>query len=92
VFCRPACRQAAHLARKLGAAEGLGPDDVIVGRQDLEDLLGELYCLQSAVEDVERDLAVSSKATDVREAFDWLYRNAKPLCDRWLEPRAAEPV
>ena len=62
MFCRGACRQAAHLARKLATAHGLGPDDVVVDRQELEDLLGELYCLQAAVEDVERDLRASSQA------------------------------
>ena len=29
------------------------------------------------------------KPADVREAYEWLFKNAKPLCQRWLEPRMA---
>ena len=44
------------MARKLAAAHGLGADDVIVDRTALDDLQSALYCLQAAVEDVDRDL------------------------------------
>ncbi|MCU1353465.1 MAG: hypothetical protein JWM05_2674, partial [Acidimicrobiales bacterium] len=42
------------MARKLAAAHGLGDDDVIVARDELEQLQGALYCLQAAIEDVDR--------------------------------------
>jgi hypothetical protein len=64
------------MARKLAAAHGLDDDDLIVSRTDVEDLHGRLYCLQMALEDVERDLAVSNGPTDLREALDWLVENA----------------
>lgn len=90
-YCRQGCRQAAHLARKLAAAHGLGDDDVIVSREVLEDLQGRLYCLQAALEDVDRDLAASSEPDDVAEALRWLLENARPVAEVWVEPRMAEP-
>lgn len=89
-FCRQGCRQAAHLARKFAAAHGLGDDDVVIGRERLEELQGHLYCLQSAIEDVDRDLADSDTEEDVRDALRWLLENARPLTDFWIEPRSAD--
>ncbi len=86
-YCRAGCRQQAHLARKLAASHGLGDDDVIIDRIRLEDLQGALYCLQAAVEDVDRDLAETTDPREVREALDWLLSNARPLVDQWIEPR-----
>ena len=63
---------------------------MVVSRAALEELQGHLYCLQAAVEDVERDLAESSTADEVGEAFRWLLTNAKPLQEAWLEPRMGE--
>lgn len=88
-YCRAGCRQAAHLARKLAASHGLGDGDVIIDREKLEDLQGLLYCLQAAIEDVDRDLAGKTTAREVREALDWLLDNARPLATTWIEPRTA---
>lgn len=89
-YCRPGCRQQAHLARKLAAAHGLADADVIVHRQRLEELQGALYCLAAAVEDVDRDLAGEHDAQDVREALDWLLENARPVATTWIEPRTVD--
>ncbi len=89
-YCRQSCRQQAHLARKFAAAHGLGDDDVIVERQRLEELQGALYCLQAAVEDVDRDLADGHDDTDVADALRWLLENARPLVAMWIEPRGTE--
>lgn len=75
------------MARKLASTHGLGDDDLIISRTALEDLQSRLYCLQAAVEDVQRDLARSAEPDDVREAFDWLLENAEPLVRTWVEPR-----
>ncbi len=75
------------MARKLAAAHGLGDDDVIVSRAQLDEMQGRLYCLEMALEDVGRDLAASSEPTEVREALDWLVENARPVAALWTEPR-----
>ena len=89
-FCRAGCRKQAHLARKFAELHGLGDDDVIIDRLQLEELQGALYCLQAAIEDVDRDLAAAKPtAADVREALDWLLVNARPAAACWVEPRTA---
>ena len=87
-YCRQGCRQQAHLARKFAAAHGLGDDDLIIGRRQLEDLQGALYCLQAAIEDVDADMAGSPSAREVRLALDWLLDNARPAAAIWIEPKA----
>ncbi len=86
-YCRAGCRQQAHLARKLAQAHGLGDDDVIVDRTKLEELQGALYCLQAAIEDVDRDLSGRPTAAEVRDALAWLLENARPAAALWVEPR-----
>jgi hypothetical protein len=92
-YCRQGCRQQVHLARKLAAAHGLGDDDVIVSRPALDELQGRLYCLQAALEDVERDLAAMDRigseddAGELRQILAWLVENAGPAADLWIEPR-----
>ena len=88
-YCRDGCRQQAYAARRLARAHGLGDGDVVVHRQALEDLQGRLYCLQAALEDVERDLAGTPSADDYRDAFAWLQSNAQPLAEVWIEPRTS---
>jgi len=78
------------MARKLAAAHGLGADDVIVDRSALEDLQSALYCLQAAIEDVDRDMGAKPTAREVRESLQWLLDNARPLADTWIEPRTIE--
>jgi len=89
-YCRQGCRQRAYEARLRSAELDLEPDDVVVGRAQLDDLAAALYCLQSALEDVDRDLAAAGDdPAEVRLALTWLLDNARPLADLWLEPRAA---
>jgi hypothetical protein len=77
------------MARKLAAAHGLGDDDLVVSRSQVEELQGRVYCLRAAIEDVQRDLAASSEPDEVQEAFDWLLENAEPVAKIWIEPRVS---
>src|SRR3954453_8203970 len=70
-YCRQGCRQQAHMARKLAGLHGLGDDDLIVSRCQVEELQSRLYCLQAALEDIDRDLAASDGPDDQREALAW---------------------
>jgi len=89
-YCRQGCRQQAFLARKLAAAHGLGDDDAIVPRVQLEELQSHLYCLQAALEDVDRDLAAATEPQEIRDALDWLLENCAPLRTFWVEPRTLD--
>lgn len=89
-YCRAGCRQQAFLARKLAATHGLGDDDVVVPRGKVEEWQSHLYCLQAALEDVDRDLAASTDPDEVRHALDWLLENCAPLRQFWVEPRTLD--
>ncbi|NOY54844.1 MAG: hypothetical protein GXP34_02560 [Actinobacteria bacterium] len=89
-YCKQSCRQQAHIARKLANAHGLGADDVLVSRGDLEELQGLLYGLETALEDVAGDLdGAGADGAAYREAFEWLRTAAEPLAAFWMEPKAA---
>jgi hypothetical protein len=60
---------------------GLSENELIVTKQSLETLLDQVYVLQAAVEDVERDLQAGGDPVDVRRALDWLLSASKPLAD-----------
>ena len=87
-FCRAGCRQQAHIARRFANAHGLGDDDVIITRQQLEDLQGAIYCLQAAIEDVDNDMADKPSPAEIRTALNWLLDNARPAAELWIEPKA----
>lgn len=78
-YCRQSCRQRAYEARRQSQELGLSENELIVTRQELEKLLDQVYVLQAAVEDVDRDLAISNTAKEVRGALDWLLSAARPL-------------
>jgi hypothetical protein len=86
-FCRDGCRQQAYLARRLAEAHGLQDDELVVSREALEELQSRVYCLQAALEDIERDLERSSEQQDILEALNWLRENAAPVAEIWIEPR-----
>jgi hypothetical protein len=88
-FCRDGCRQQAYLARKLAQAHGLAEDELVVARAALEELQSSVYCLQAALEDIERDLARSSEPADILDALNWLRENAQPVAAIWIEPLTA---
>lgn len=82
------------MARKLAAAHGLGDDDLIVSRTQVEELQSRVYCLRAAIEDVDRDLRsgggkAAARRADLREALDWLLENAEPVAQIWVQPRVS---
>jgi hypothetical protein len=88
VYCRQSCRQQAYLARKLASAHALGADEVVVRRDELEELQDRVYALQAALEDVATDLDAARTAADVRSALDWLVSQAEPVAALWITPVA----
>ena len=67
-------RVAAPLA-ELGLSEG----ELVMTRAELDALQDQLYVLEAAVEDVERDLAGSPTKQDYADAIAWITDAARPL-------------
>lgn len=80
-FCRQACRQAAYVAGQRRTELGLSEQELIVTRHALEDLRDRLYVLETAVEDVERDLEEGDTEQVLRDALGWLLAAARPLVE-----------
>ncbi|MGQ0432699.1 MAG: hypothetical protein ACT452_09885 [Microthrixaceae bacterium] len=79
-FCKAGCRQADYIARQRGAEVGVSESELIVTRAALDELRDRPYVLETAVEDVERDLADATGEQDLRDALTWLLAAARPLC------------
>src|SRR5688572_434933 len=72
-FCRQACRQAAYVAGRRRDELGLSEEELIVARRSLDELRDQIYVLEAAVEDVERDLSDGDPtAQELQEAVQWL--------------------
>ena len=78
-FCGGSCRQQEYLRRQRAREAGLAEHELVVTRFELDDLHDRLYVLEAAVEDVDRDLAAASTASDYQEALAWLLDAARPL-------------
>jgi hypothetical protein len=78
-YCSQACRQRDYIARLRSQEAGLSEAELVITRQELDELHDKLYVLSAAIEDVERDLRVSSTKQDYTEALDWLLDAARPL-------------
>ena len=78
-YCRAVCRQRDFEARQRSAEVGLTETELVVTRAELEALYDQLYVLEAAVEDVERDLSGSPTKQDYADAVAWLLQAARPL-------------
>lgn len=91
VFCSQACRQWHWVGKQRAAELQLSERELIVTKDELDELHDELYVLACAVNDAERDLAAAGAKPSVRELqeiVDWLLDAARPLRDRELTPPA----
>jgi hypothetical protein len=79
-YCRAVCRQRDFEARQRTAEVGLTETELVVTRRELEELYDQLYVLEAAVEDVDRDLAGPAPTKqDYADAVAWLLQAARPL-------------
>lgn len=81
-YCRPGCRQRDYEARRRAGELGLSEGELVMTRAELELLQDQLYVLEAAVEDVERDLAGAPTKKDYEEAVAWIIDAARPLFRR----------
>ena len=81
-YCRQSCRQRHYEARHRAAELGLGEDELVLARSELDALRDRLYVLECAIGDVERDLAAgldpSSCATPWRGCSTRPARSSTP--------------
>lgn len=86
-FCSQACRQWDWVSRQQSADRGLDATQIIVDRTQLDGLLDDLYVLECAVDDTDRDRAeAGDDARELRRMLDWLLDACRPLVDRQLTP------
>lgn len=88
-FCSQACRQWHWVGKQRAAELQLNETELIVAKDELDQLHDELYVLACAVNDAERDLAAAGAKPNVRELQEivaWLLDAARPLRDRELTP------
>jgi hypothetical protein len=67
------------MARLRAAEAGLSEAELVVTREELDDLHDKLYVLEAAIEDIERDLRGSPTKHEYVEALDWLLDACRPL-------------
>jgi tetrahydromethanopterin S-methyltransferase subunit G len=79
LFCSRSHRQRAYEARRRADALEIPLGQTIVAESDLQRLHDRLYRLESAVQDVDADLADRSGARAYREALDHLLEAARDL-------------
>jgi hypothetical protein len=67
-------------SRRRSAELGLSESELVMARDELEQLRDALYVVEAAVEDVDRDLAAApDDAEEARRALDWLLQAVRPL-------------
>lgn len=86
-YCSQACRQRAYEKRhQQSGSGGVGPDDVVVRRTELESLQDRLYALRSAVEVLESAVADKADAAEMRSVAREVVAAAGDLDRLWVSP------
>jgi hypothetical protein len=75
-YCKRSCRQRDYESRQRTSELGLGEDELIVTRQELNELRDRMYVLAETVKDVEKDLT-DDEADDERRLLNVLLYAAK---------------
>ena len=79
-FCSQACRQWDWVSRQRAAELELSETELVVAREELDNLKDLIFVLQCAVNDVTADLASSRHTKDsLRELTEWLLEAAEPV-------------
>lgn len=91
-FCSQKCRQWDWVSRQRASELELSENELVIARQELDDLKDLIFVLQCAVNDVRHDLASSRHTKDtMRELLDWLLEAAEPVASTTLGPSPLRP-
>ncbi len=88
-FCSQACRQWDWVARQRADELELSENELVVARDELDQLKDQIYVLACAVLDVQNDLAKGPRQTidSLRESIDWLIEAAIPVTGSMIGTR-----
>jgi len=75
-YCKRSCRQRDYESRRRAAELGLSEDELILTRQELNEIRDRLFVLSETINDVERDLT-DDDADDERRLLNVLLYAAK---------------
>ncbi|MGH9244570.1 MAG: hypothetical protein ACRD29_09685 [Acidimicrobiales bacterium] len=79
LFCGQPCRQWSYVAAIRAREAGLTEQELIIARAELDALYDQLYVLECAIDDAERDLRESPTKREYQDALAWVVEAAKPL-------------
>jgi hypothetical protein len=79
LYCRPSHRQRDYEALARARELGLSESELVVARGAIDRLHDQIYILECAIEDVEKDLADDDSIDAVSRALAWLLEAARPL-------------
>lgn len=83
-FCSQRCRQWDWVARQRARELALSDGELVMARAELDALHDQLYVLERAVADTQRDLGHDLTAAEALDALRWLLDAATPLAARRL--------
>lgn len=72
----------------MAAGQGIGPDEVLLSRDQFDEWRDHLYLLEAAMDDAEQDLGETPTLREYTEAFQVLYEAGRRVKAFRLEPRA----
>lgn len=81
-FCSQRCRQWDWVSRQRARELALSDGELVMARTELDALHDELYVLQCAVADTQRDMQHKLSGAETLEALRWLLEAAEPLAAR----------
>ena len=85
-FCSQRCRQWDWVARQRAHDLALSEGELVTARSELDALHDDLYVLQCAVADTQRDLEHRMTVEQAMSALRWLLESAEPLANRRVGP------
>jgi hypothetical protein len=78
-YCRRSHRQRDYESRQRAAELGLSETEIVLTRAGINSLHDQIYVLECAISDVEKDLAGDDSLDSVRRCLEWLLEAARPL-------------
>ena len=87
-YCSQPCRPWDWVARQRAREVQLSDEQLVMAREELNDIHDALYVLSCAVDDVQRDLADIEKpsAKELRDMLQWILECAEPIGSLRLRP------